>query len=454
MIEQGLFRAGERLPSIRTLSNRLHVGINTVKQAYVVLENARVVEGRVRSGFYVSSKPLGHESGRPKSNLVPSIVDLSNERAVAIRSMSDERLLPLGQGSPNPELLPTAKLHCMLASQSRRFPAASASYADPNGIHRLRVQIAKRSLDYGCALSADDITVTSGCVEAVTLALQATCRVGNTVAVESPVYYTFLNAMRLLGLKILEIPAAPEGGVSLDVLRYALLKNPVHACLLISNFNNPLGSLMHPEKKREIVHTLGKLAIPLIEDDVYGDLGFGSNRPPVFKTYDEKGMVLLCSSFSKTLAPGYRVGWIAAGRFQEKVRELKSLFSVATATPTQLAVAEFLANGAYDRHLRTICECVANSAAKVRSAIYRTFPRGTQTTTPAGGYVLWVELPQGLDTSHLAEKAARNAIGIAPGRLFSLGGGFSNCLRINHSYWSEEVGHALGTLGALVGSVV
>lgn len=210
---------------------------------------------------------------------------------------------------------------------------------------RLRVQIARRGLDAGCALSPEDLVVTAGCVEAVTLALQATCRPGDTVAIESPCYYTFLNSIQWLGLKVLEIPSTLREGLNLDVLDYAIRHNPVRACIVIANFNNPLGSVMPDEKKRELVLLLAKHEIPLIEDDVYGDLGFMPARPTVAKAHDDRGLVITCSSFSKTLAPGYRVGWIVPGRFQEQVERLKTLFNIATASPTQLAIAEFLASG-------------------------------------------------------------------------------------------------------------
>lgn len=449
MVWQGLFRAGDRVPSIRALSKRLRVGINTVKQAYALLEDARVIQGRAGSGFYVPARLHGQEGGYSQDPPVASAVKLSDEHRATVGVLSDGRLIPLGQGSPNPELLPALKLGRMLAGQVRKQPSAATAYPEPNGDRRLRTQIAKRSLDYGCAFSVDDIVVTAGCVEAVSLALQAVCRPGDTVAVESPVYYTFLNLLRLLGLKILEVPASPEGGVSLEVLQYALSKNPVQACLLISSFNNPLGSLMSIEKGREVVRTLGKLDIPLIEDDVYGDVGFGHERPHVLKKYDDKGLVLLCSSFSKTLAPGYRVGWIAAGRFQSKVQELKALFNVATATPTQLAVAEFLANGGYDRHLRTIRRRVADSAKNVRQAVVDAFPPGTCVAHPSGGYVTWVALPEGFDAGRLAKRAAESGIGIAPGHLFSLGASFDHCLRVNHSYWSRDIRVAIERLGVM-----
>lgn len=366
-----------------------------------------------------------------------------------MQSLRDERLIPLGRGTPNSALLPAAKLNRMLATQVRSFGPACISYAAAAGVERLRIQIAKRSLDSGCALTPDQIVVTSGCVEAVTLALQATCRTGDTVIVESPVYYTFLNSMQWMGLKVLEVPASPADGISLDVLRYALRQHAVRACLLISNFNNPLGSLMPDEKKRELVRLLAEHEVPLIEDDVYGDLGFGPRRPSAFKAYDDAGLVLYCSSFSKTLAPGYRVGWIAPGRFQERIEGLKSLFNLATATPTQLAVAEFLSIGGYDRHLRTLRRTFQQHLARMRDSILRHFPAGTRVTNPGGGYLLWVELPGKANALRLYEKALAAGISVAPGPLFSTSNAFPNCLRLNASFWSDRSAQAVVTLGRL-----
>ncbi len=291
--------------------------------------------------------------------------------------------------------------------------------------------------------------ITSGCVEAVTLALLATCNPGDTVAVESPVYYTFLNSIQWLGLKVLEIPTTPGEGISLEVLSFALQHNPVRACLLISNFSNPLGSLMPEGKKRELVRLLARHDIPLIEDDVYGDLSFGRSRPPAFKAYDERGLVALCSSFSKTLAPGYRIGWIAAGRYQEKVQGLKSLFNLATATPQQLSIAEFLSSGRYDRHVRANSRTLSNRTNLVRKCVLRHFPKGTSADLPEGGYFLWVRMPKSIDAFRLYEQALQRGISIAPGTLFTAGDRFRNCIRLNCSYWSERVEDAIRTLGRI-----
>jgi len=456
-IEQGTYRPGDRIPSIRELSRKMQVSINTIMEAYAQLENMGMVEARPQSGYYVRSRVL--EPGtvtserKTEEDPVPCCVSVDDIPMRTILTLTDPSLVPLGGGVPNIDLLPVDRLNRMLATESRRFPVQSVSYTGPRGIQRLRVQIAKRSLDYGCTPSPEDIVVTSGCVEAVTLALQATCRPGDTVAIASPLYYTFLHSIQWMGLKVLEIPSTPQEGMSIDVLGYAIRHNPVHACLVISNFNNPLGSVMPDDRKRELVELLAQHDIPLIEDDVYGDLAFGPSRPTAAKAYDEKGLVLYCSSYSKTLAPGYRVGWIVPGRYQRKVQQLKAMFNISTATPTQLAIAEFLVNGGYDHHLRKIRRVYSRQIAKIRDVVGRHFPEGTRVTRPDGGFILWVEMPEKVDAFRLYEEALKKGISIAPGTLFSTAGRYGNCIRLNAAFWSERVEQALETLGAMAGAM-
>ncbi|HET6923181.1 MAG TPA: PLP-dependent aminotransferase family protein [Anaeromyxobacteraceae bacterium] len=456
LIERGTYRTGDRIPSIRGLARQRRVSINTVMEAYAQLENRRLVEARPQSGYYVACR-LAEPAPAPdpraaRQGLAPAEVDLGRGPLEVMRRLADPGLVPLGRGAPNVELLPAERLARMLASEARRFRDESVSYAGRKGLKRLRTQIAQRSVAAGCRLGPDDLVVTSGCVEAVTLALQATCQPGDTVAVGSPVYYTFLNSIQWLGLKVLEIPSSAREGLSLPVLDYALRHHPVKVCLAISNFSNPLGSVMSDGHKEELVRLLARRDVPLVEDDVYGDLGFGPHRPRSTKAFDEKGLVLHCSSFSKTLAPGYRVGWMAPGRFQEKVERLKALFNIATASPTQLAVAEFLTSGGYDRHLRTVRRIYARNVAEMRAAVGRWFPAGTKVTRPEGGFVLWVELPGETDAFEVYQEALRRGIGVAPGSLFTIGDGFRSCLRLGAAHWSERVARAVRTVGSIAGA--
>lgn len=451
LVEQGTFRTGDRVPSIRQLSRQLDVSINTVMQAYAVLEDRRVIEARPQSGYYVCSRfpEIADSPVAAKQPIAPAPVTVSELCHQVLLNMMNSDLVPLGGVVPNPALLPTERLNRMLASESRRFPVQNISYILSPGCERLRTEIAKRALLAGCTVRPDEVVVTSGCVEAVYLALRAVCRPGDNIAIESPVYFNFLQMIRELGLNALEIPTTPREGMSIEALGYAIGQNPVKACLVIANFGNPLGSLMPDGKKRELVELLARHEIPLIEDDIYGDLAFSNERPVAVKAYDRKGMVLYCSSFSKTVAPGYRVGWMIPGRFQSEVERLKMIVNVATPSPTQLAMAEFLANGGYDHHLRSIRKAYARQTALMAEAVGRCFPAGTRVTRPAGSSILWVEMPERVDAITLYHQAFSRGISIAPGPIFSMNNSFRNYIRLNSSFWSPQIEEAIRILGAL-----
>ncbi len=451
LIDQGTFRVGDRVPSIRQLSHRFDVSINTVMQAYALMEDRRLIEARPQSGYYVRARvPEIIEPEVPvQQTIVPATVTISDICQQVVRNMMNRDLLPLGNAIPHPRHLPVDKLNRMLASSSRRFPEQSISYHMAPGSERLRIQIAKRSLMAGISAGPDEVLITSGCVEAVLLALRATCKSGDTIAVESPFYFNFLQLIAELGLKALEIPATPREGISIEALSYAIEQNPVKACLLVPNFSNPLGSLMPDERKRELVELLARHEIPLIEDDIYGDLTFGNERPAAVKSFDRKGLVIYCSSFSKTLAPGYRVGWAIAGRYQSTMERLKMMVNLATSSPPQLAIAEFLATGGYDHHLRTIRRIYAANLSQMADAVARYFPPGTAMTRPTGGFILWVELPESIDAIQLYHQALRKGISIAPGPLFSLSGKYRNHIRLSSALWDEKVEQGIKTLGEL-----
>lgn len=452
LIEGGTFRVGERLPSIRQLSSKLNVSINTVMQAYAVLEDRRVILARPQSGYYVCPK-VPEITGQPlpkNQRFRATAVTFSDLCQLVIRNMMHPDLLPLASAIPNPQHLPVDKLNRMMAAELRRFGPQSISYMMPPGSERLRTQIAKRSLLYGVSVRPDQVLVTSGCVEAVHLALRATCKAGDTIAVESPFYFNFLQLIAEMGLKALEIPSTPKEGISIEALSYAIENNKISACLVIPNFSNPLGTLMPDERKRELVQLLASHEIPLIEDDIYGDLTFGQQRPVAAKSFDRKGLVIYCSSFSKTLAPGYRVGWAIGGRFQPEMERLKMMTNLATASPTQLGIAEFLATGGYDHHLRAIRRLYAKNVSQMTDAVVRYFPEGTRMTRPSGGFMLWVEMPEGIDSVQLFHRALELGISITPGSIFSLSGKYRNFMRLSTAFWDDKAERGIETLGRLV----
>lgn len=285
------------------------------------------------------------------------------------------------------------------------------------------------------------------------LALLSLCSPGDTVAIESPAYFSFIQQLERLKLNGIEVPTTQSEGMSLEALQYALEHEHVRACLLTANFSNPNGSLMPDSNKRRLIALLAEHGVPLIEDDIYGDLYHnGDERPRSVKAFDETGEVLLCSSFSKTLCPGYRVGWIVPGRHQRTIEQTKMTLSIASSAPGQMALAAYLQTGSYVRHLRTIRRRYASSVAAVADAVGRSFPEGTRVTRPKGGLVLWVELPAPFDSIQLYEEARKQGISIAPGPIFSLTGKFQNAIRINAATWSPEIERAIETLGELAAS--
>ncbi|MEA5115572.1 MAG: PLP-dependent aminotransferase family protein [Geobacteraceae bacterium] len=456
LIRKGTYRTGERIPSVRNLSSQMKVSISTVVKAYFHLENRGLIEARPQSGYYVRHQPVqaAAEQEHALAPAIPTLVSVNELVMMVMRDARNPDLAPLGLAAPNPENLPVDKLNRILSNVARRNRNQGISYDFPPGCERLRVQLAQRALRAGCSLTPDQIVTTSGCLEAVLLSLKVVCRPGDTVAIETPIFYNLLQVIESLNLKALEIPTHPVTGMSLSALRYAIDQTTVHACLAIPNYNNPLGSCMPDEKKMELVKLLAKHNIPLIENDVYGDLGFSSIRPRIAKSYDKKGLVIHCSSFSKTLAPGYRIGWVVGGRFQEKIERMKAVSNIATATLPQLAIAEFLATGGYDQYLRKIRGIYSRQTALMAQAVTRSFPRGTKVSSPQGGFVLWVEMPEKVDSIKLYEQTLRAGITIAPGQIFSASMKYPNFIRLNSAYWSKEIEEAIAVIGTLAKGMI
>jgi DNA-binding transcriptional MocR family regulator len=307
-------------------------------------------------------------------------------------------------------------------------------------------------------VDAQEIIITNGAMEALNLCLEAVTRPGDVVVVESPTFYAALQALERLNLQALEVATHPRDGIDLAALAQALGRQPPHqpvkACWLMPSFQNPLGSLMPEDKKCELVALLARHQIPLIEDDVYGELHFAPHRPPPAKAFDGEGLVMHCSSFSKSLAPGYRVGWVAAGRHATAVQRLKLMTTLSAATPSQQALSEYLAQGGYDRHLRQLRRSLAQQQGMALAAVARHFPRGTRVAQPEGGYFLWVELPPQVDALQLHRQALRQGISLAPGQIFSADRRFANCVRINYGHPAQSrLESALATVGALASAM-
>lgn len=453
-IRTGVWKTGDKLPSLRNLSQEYGVSMNTATQSYFELERNGLILARPQSGYFVSHQPCKlpvPATSRPKVAHSPQKEEEDLIDKVFL-SMNDPKVTRLSLGFPENELLPIAKLNKALIKAMRTLPGSGTGYEEVQGNAKLRRDIARQAYTWSGELHEDDIVTTAGTMNALAFGLMALTRSGDTIAVESPVYFGILQLARSLGLNVLELPTHPVTGIDPEALKKALPK--IKLCLLISNFNNPLGSCMPDEHKKEVVKMLSEREIPLLEDDLYGDVYFGPGRPKPCKAFDEDGWVLWCGSVSKTLAPGYRVGWIAPGRFKEAILRQKLIHSVSSTTLMQEVVANFLENGRYEHHLRQLRRTLHHNSLQFIRCLSEHFPDGTKVSRPQGGFMLWLELDKRIDTAQLYEKAIRNQISIAPGRIFTLQSQFRHCMRLSYGQlWTPELEGKLRHLGKIAKSL-
>jgi DNA-binding transcriptional MocR family regulator len=451
LVVAGTWRPGERLPSVRELVAQRALSPSTVFEAYYLLEARGVVEARPRAGYFVKRRA----AARPEPALS---VPAAGSRAVAVNdlvlevlgSVRNRDVVPLGSAFPDPALFPLAKLARGMGAAMRKLPPERMLQDLTPGNEELRRQVALRYVATGTIAATDEIVLTSGAMEALNLCLQAVTRPGDAVAIESPAFYGCLQALERLQLQAVEVATHPRHGVQLESLAVAIERHKVKACWLMPTLQNPLGASMPAEGRKELVELVTRHRVPLIEDDVYAELQFGVRPQPPAKAFDREGWVMHCSSFSKSLAPGYRLGWVAAGRFAREVERLKLMGTISVAVPSQVAVLEFLRHGGFDKHLRQLRGVLAAQHATALRAISRSFPAGTRVTQPEGGYFLWLELPQGIDALALHRLALSHDISIAPGHLFSADRRFRHHVRLNVGHPSQaQIEPALKTLGKL-----
>jgi DNA-binding transcriptional MocR family regulator len=440
-IGTGLYRAGERLPSIRSLCRSFQVSLSTAVQAYAVLEREGWVEARPRSGYFVRPRG-GGQASEPRTSR-PQMI--AREIAVAdlsldiLKDARSPELLNLGAAWPDPALLPLKALAREQSALARQCPELLGSYELAAGNSELRRQIARHLHRSGCRCGPEEIIVTNGCMEALSLSLSAVAKPGDVIVIESPTFYGVLQAIEAAKMRALEVPTHPRDGIDLDRLEQVLRRERVAACLLIPSFNNPLGSCMPLSHRERVAQLLESANVPLIEDDVFGELSFRVPRLPAVKSFDTTGNVLLCSSFTKTLGPGLRVGYVAAGRFAERIEHAKLLANIATAGLPQATVANYLQRGAYEQSLRRASRVYQRRSERLREWLLSELPDGTRITHPQGGLVLWVELPPHISGNRLHAAASKEGVSVTPGIIFSPSGDYGHHLRISYGLADETV---------------
>lgn len=442
-INQNILCPGDKLPSVRSFSRSQKVSPGTVLNCYNQLEQMQLIEARPQSGYYVR-QPEPETVRQPDSASQctdPLDVTMGDLALQVVTATNSPVNIPMGPAYPSNEFRITRDLWRSVARQSRTLsreqPIAPLGYSVPPGEPALLRQLARQYGPLCTAINPDQLVITNGCQEALCLSLQAVCCSGDIIAVESPVFYGTLQLIESLGLKIVEIPANPEQGISLEALRLALQQWPVKAVLTSANIGNPLGYLMPDDNKQRLLQLLQQYDLPLIEDDVFGDLAYQHSRPLPIKAFDTDGRVLWCSSVSKTIDPGVRIGWLSAGRYHERVNYLKYVSTMASPAATQNAVAELLAGNTYNRHLRQIRQVYQRRRDQLINQLQRYLPTRCRMTQPRGGFLIWLELPEQIDSLTLHQQALRHQISIAPGILFSATDNYRHCIRLNYACYDE-----------------
>ena len=453
LISEGRMRPGERLPSVRRLAQQRGLSISTVIQALRTLESRGSVEARPQSGYYVRGRAArGFESVPTRTTAAAVDVGVSRKLIDILRANEAPGMVPLGSALPAPELLLAPRLNRLYASIARKQPQlfAGSSHSELSEAALLHA-ITRRSLEWGYPIASEEIVVTNSCTESIMLCLRVVTKPGDTVAVESPTYYLMLQLLETMGLRALEIPTHPRTGISLDALELATRDGKVAACLFIPNGANPLGSIIPDATKQAIAELLAARGVPLIEDDVYGDICFSEARPRPIQAFDASGNTMLCTSFSKTICPALRIGFVAGGRRSAQIILQKTLTSGKTNPLTQRVLAELLETRGFDVHLRTLRRRFADQVARMRDGVARYFPAETRVTEPQGGFVIWLELPPEIDASLLHREAVAARIAFVPGEMFSASGHYRNFLRLACGHpWSPEIDDALRKLGRLI----
>jgi len=449
-VSSGALRDGDRVPSLRALGRQMRVSVTTALQAYLWLESRGYLESRPRSGFFIRTpfSKLIPEPAFRRQRTRPTELGSQSVLTDILEEANDPSNVPFGMACADPDHFPSHRLNLILQRIVRESPHHSAHYQ--LGAPELRRQIARRSLAMGCAIDPRDVTITSGALEAVQLSIRVVTKPGDVIAVETPTYFGILGSAASQNLKVLEIPTHPQEGIDLDELEAAVRKHRVKAIVVMTNGHNPLGYVLPDGTKKALAEIAERHEVPVIEDDLFGDLAHSGERPKAVKSFDQSGLVIHCSSFSKSLSPGYRVGWAAAGVFHEEVQRLKFLTSIATPTLSQLVIAEFLESGGYDRHLKRFQPVLARQAEQVRNAVAAYFPEGTRISRPAAGHTLWIELPPRVDSLKLYRAALDRHISILPGVIFSASERYRHHIRINCGYrWTSALEQGLSTLGRL-----
>ncbi|NVD06850.1 PLP-dependent aminotransferase family protein [Vibrio sp. JPW-9-11-11] len=445
-IEQSTWRAGEKVLSIRAASKSYLVSPSTVLQAYQLLESEGWLIAKPQSGYFVTPDRVRRQSGAHRTT--PTLA--YNDRLYQFLKRSTSAEIAFGSAFPAPDLFPLAVLNRHLASAGRQLPAQHVLHNLPPGNESLRRSIAQRYIMSGLNVSHDDIVLTSGAMEALNLSLATLCKPGDKVVLESPTFYGALQAVERFGLEAITVPVDPQTGLCVSALEQALKHHNIKACWLMSRYHNPTGASLSQQDKQTVVNLAHRYDVAIIEDDVYAELGVSDPVLSPFKYYDQEDKVLLCGSLSKSLCPGYRIGWVVNRRLSAQLQKQQMLSTLSASAPIQQGVAHYLQHESFDNHLRKLRKTLALRRCAMLELLDEHLPEHSQVHVSEGGYFVWVEFAKHVDCHSIYLSLLEEGISVADGGLFGPSSQFNHCLRINVSFAIDSaIEQAVAKIGQL-----
>mgnify|MGYP000182785161 CR=1 FL=1 len=452
-IKVGTIVGGQRLPSVRALARSEGISISTALSVYRDLEHRGMVEARPKSGYFARASCCLPALEPLEPDASPVQITTTGLMRDFTREASEFRGVAFGAALPSHKLLPVRELGRAVTATMHREGNESVALLEPLGLPALRQVVAARMLNAGCRVAPEEIVITNGCSEALSLALQVCTRPGDVVAVECPSFYGTLLAIHGLGRQVLEIKTCPKDGLSVEAFEQACRKAPPRVLVVSPSVQNPTGACMSEASKLRLLEIAAEYGVTIIEDDVFGELAReGGSRPWALKSRAQDADVIYCSSFSKILSPGFRLGWIVPGRYLEAIRSTKIVQTWGGPGLLQRSVVRMLHAGSLENRIRQLVKETDATRRKALAVIDESFPQGVAVANSQYGYLLWLRLPGHVDSMPLYHQAAKRlGVNFAPGVIFSATGQFSDHLRLNLGFpWNDGVELALRQLGALL----
>jgi DNA-binding transcriptional MocR family regulator len=427
-IQSQKLRHGQRLPSLRQLTKQLGVSMTTALNSYRRLEQTGWVVTYPKSGFFVST-PLSRSDIPIQPQFQSSAKQISSRNGSCGYQKGVLISGPFGISQLCPSHIPLLSLQRSIKRTVNRGDMLLHNYPDPQGIHELRLAIVEHFNVSGFTMAANDIFISIGCMDAVRTALLVTTKPGDAVAVSSPCFSGLLKLLAVMSRRIVEIPCN-SSGLDLSQLEHKFKNKEVAAALFSSAFMNPHGISLSIAQKQRLAALANKYRLPIIEDDIYGELGYDSTFALPVKHWDTDGYVLWCSSVSKTLANGLRIGWCSAGRYLSACVDVSATERLGQNGLMQSSLADFINSGQYRKHLQYIRKVLLSNACAYRHILLQNLPKGSAVSIPTGGLVLWIQVP-GLDKIKLKAFTDAARIDLTLGAQFTTRDLYHDCFRLN-----------------------